>query len=223
RPGSDRLEGARETVQVLTGREEVTPETAREYLDTMRRLGSASDDEQSGLVPVTLGQWLDRNVADGVVRNAILQVGAVLFPSPAESTSVGRLIGFLEESRAYGSRGFYPEDTDASGMQGLVSPWIRVIERHGGELWLGWKPLEIVVEDRRVAGVVAVDTANLVEEFVAPVVITDYPGWALLEIIDEDLLPSGFAEEARRMLDHSNDLAGWWAGLSRLPSRRSEG
>ena len=25
------------------------------------------------------------------------------------------------------------------------------------------------------------------------------------------------------MLDHSNDLAGWWAGLSRLPTRRSDG
>ena len=65
--------------------------------------------------------------------------------------------------------------------------------------------------------------ANLVEELVAPVVVTDYPGWALLEIIEEELLPSGFAETAQRMLDHSNDLAGWWAGLSRLPVRRSDG
>jgi len=223
RPGVDRLEGARATVQVLTGRDDVTDETASGYLDTMRRLTSTSDDEQVRLVPVTLGDWLDRNVEDSVVRTAILQVGEVMFPSPSENTSVGRLIGFLEESRAYGSRGFYPEDPDAAGMQGLVSPLVRVIERHGGELWLGWKPLEIVVEDRRVTGVVAVDAANLVQEFVAPVVITDYPGWALLELVEEELLPSGFGEMSRRMLDHSNDFAGWWAGLGRLPTRRSDG
>ena len=28
---------------------------------------------------------------------------------------------------------------------------------------------------------------------------------------------------SRRMLDHSNDFAGWWAGLGRLPTRRSDG
>jgi len=120
RPGVDRLEGARATVQVLTGRDDVTDETASGYLDTMRRLMSTSDDEQVRLVPVTLGDWLDRNVEDSVVRTAILQVGEVMFPSPSENTSVGRLIGFLEQSRAYGSRGFYPEDPDAAGMQGLV-------------------------------------------------------------------------------------------------------
>src|SRR5205823_16960 len=146
-PGTDRLEGARETVRILTGRDEVSDETARSYLDTMRRLASSSDAEQQSLVPIRLGEWLDRNVTDRVVRHAVLQVGEVMFPSPSENTSVGRLIGFLKQSRAYGSRGFYPEDPDAAGMQGLVAPWVRVIEGHGGELWLGWKPLEIVVED----------------------------------------------------------------------------
>jgi phytoene dehydrogenase-like protein len=223
RPGVDRRAGARETVQVLTGHEDVSDETARDYVDTMRRLGSISDDDQRSLVPVTLGDWLDENVSDRVVRHAILQVGEVMFPSPSENTSAGRLVAFLKESRAYGSRGIYPEDPETPGMQGLISPWIRVIEGNGGELWLGWKPLEIVVEDRRITGVVAINDANLVQEFLAPVVITDYPSWDLLEIIDEDLLPSGFVETAHRMLEHSNDFAGWWAGLNRMPTRRSDG
>jgi len=37
------------------------------------------------------------------------------------------------------------------------------------------------------------------------------------------VLPSGFAESAQRMLEHCNDFAGWWAGLSRLPTRRHDG
>ena len=222
RPGVDRLAGARETVEALTGHEDVSEETARAYLDAMRQLRSVSEDAQQGLLLVTLGAWLDRHVDDPVVRQAILQVGEVMFPSPAENTSVGRLVAFLQEAREFGSRGIYPDDPEAPGMQGLVAPWVRVIEQHGGELWLGWKPLEIVVEDRRVTGVVAVNAANLVQEFRTPVVVTDYPSWDLLEIIDEDLFPSGFADSAQRMRDHGNDFAGWWAGLRRLPTRRSD-
>ncbi len=165
RPGVDRDAGARETIGVLTGCGVVSDDTVREYLDTMRRLRSFSDEEQRSLVPVTLGGWLDRAVGDVVVRHAILQIGEVMFPSPAENTSVGRLVAFLKESRAYGSRGIYPDDSDAPGMQGLVAPFARVTEQGGGELWLGWRPLEIVTEDRRVTGVVAVNDANLVQEF----------------------------------------------------------
>ncbi len=223
RPGLDRLAGARETVQVLTGIDAVSDDTAQGYLAAMHRLRSMAGEERDALVPVTLGAWLERNVEDGVVRHAILQVGEVMFPSPSENTSVGRLVGFLQEARQYGARGIYPEDPAAPGMQGLITPWILVIEAHGGELWLGWKPLEITVEDRRVTGVVAVNAANLVQEFHAPVAVTDYPSWELLEILDEDALPAGFAEAAQRMREHGNDFAGWWAGLHRLPTRRADG
>src|SRR5581483_12497274 len=120
----------------------------------------------------------------------------VMFPSPSENTSVGRLMGFLGETRKYASHGVYPDDPAAPGMQGLIAPWLRVLEEHGGELWLGWRPVEIVVEARRVTGVVAVDAANLVQEFRTAVVVTDYPGWELRDIVDPDLLPSGFSETA---------------------------
>jgi phytoene dehydrogenase-like protein len=223
RPGVDRLEGARETVAVLTGRIDVSEEVARAYLNATRKLASLAEANLDSFLLVTLGDWLDGNVTDEVVRDAVLQLGEVMYPSPSEITSVGRLAAFLGETRQYGTRGFYPEDPDGSGMQGLVAPWVRVIERNGGELWSGWKPLEIVVEDRRVRGVVAVNGANLVQELLAPVVVTDYPGWELLEIIDEDVLPSGFRDAAMRMLENTNDLAGWWAGLRHMPTRRADG
>ena len=223
RPGVDRVAGTRETVQVLTGPADVTDETLQAYLDGMRALRSTPAEEQRRLRSVTLGAWLDEHVVDSRARSAILQVGEVMFPSPSERTSAGRLIAFLQESREYGSRGFYPDDPETPGMQGLITPWVRAIDAEGGELWLGWKPLEIVVEDRRVTGVVGVNAANLVQEFRTPVVVCDYPAWELLEVIDEGVLPSGFADSARRLLEHCNDFAGWWAGLSRLPTRRSDG
>ena len=60
-------------------------------------------------------------------------------------------------------------DDEAGGMQGLMEPWARAIRARGGEIALGWKPVEIVVDDGRVRGGVAVDTANLVGEVAAPV------------------------------------------------------
>src|SRR5260370_12888980 len=143
----DGLAGARETIQVLTGHEDVADGTARDYLDTMRRLRSMSDQEQRRLIPVPLGDWLDENVTDRVARNAILQVGEVMFPSPSENTSTGRLVAFLKEARAYGSRGIYPDDPEAAGMQGLVAPWGRVIHRHGGDPCLASKPPQTLVQN----------------------------------------------------------------------------
>ena len=124
-------------MRILTGHDRVSERTAREYLGALERLRTFSREEQSSLVPVTLGEWLDQHVADGIVRAAILQIGEVMFPSPAECTSVGRLAGCLTESHAYGKQGFYPEEPDADRMQGLASPWLRVIERNAGEIWLG--------------------------------------------------------------------------------------
>lgn len=106
RPGVEPLEGARETVRILTGHGRVSEEAARQYLAAMERLGAFSREEQSRLVPVTLGEWLEQHVTDAVARAAILQVGEVMFPSPAERTSVGRLAGCLGESHAYGRTGF---------------------------------------------------------------------------------------------------------------------
>jgi len=56
-----------------------------------------------------------------------------------------------------------------------MEPWARAIRARGGEIALGRKPVEIVVDDRWVCGAVAVDRTNLVREVRAPVVVSTYP------------------------------------------------
>ncbi|WP_163659845.1 hypothetical protein [Mycobacterium branderi] len=85
------------------------------------------------------------------------------------------------------------------------------------------KPLEVMVGDHEVQGVIALDESSLVHEFRAPIVITDYEGWRLPEFVDPDLLPAGFVEAASDLRQYSVALPSWWAGLSRLPRRRSDG
>src|SRR6266566_1370461 len=99
----------------------------------------------------------------------------------------------------------------------------RALRGGGGEIALGWKPVEIVVEGGAVRGAVAVDRTNLVREVYAPAVITTYPVWENFDLIDERLFPADFVAAARELRRHRADLVGWQAGLRRLPTIRATG
>ena len=109
-------------------------------------------------------------------------------------------------------------------MQGLMAPWARAIRARGGEIALGWKPVEIVVDDGRVRGAVAVDRTNLVREVRAPVVISTYPVWENFDADRRAPLPARVRRGRRaRSSAHRADLIGWQAGLRRLPTMRATG
>jgi phytoene dehydrogenase-like protein len=147
-------------------------------------------------------------------------MATVIFHRHPEEASVGRLMQFFRTPKA---GPFIADDDEAGGMQGLMEPWARAIRAHGGEIALGWKPVEIVVDDGRVRGAVAVDTANLVREVEAPVVVCTYPSWELFDLIDARRFPPEFVANAEAVCGHRADLVGWQAGLRRLPTVRATG
>src|SRR5207244_5364853 len=108
---------------------------------------------------------------------------------------------------------FIPDDDQAGGMQGLMEPWARAFRARGGEIALGWKPVEIVVDGGVVRGAVAVDRTNVVREVGAPAVITTYPVRVNLDLLDERLFPDDFVAAAHELRRHRADLVGWPAGL----------
>ncbi len=191
-----------------------------ELVAVVQRLAAASPAELDAAIPVRLGPWLDTEVRHPGVRRALLLMAAVIFhPHPREA-SVGRLMQFFQTPK----RGPYiPDDDEVGGMQGLIEPWARAIRERGGEIALGWKPVEIVVEDGAVRGVVAVDRSNLVREVWAPAVVTTYPVWETFDLVDERLFPPELVAAARELRGHRADLIGWQAGLRRLPTVRATG
>lgn len=216
----DPLGCARELCRFFAGTAESDlDEVARQLVDVQSRLAGLSDAEAWQLVPLTLGEWLDRiRIAPGVRRALLQQMECVPF-TPAAQTSVGRYALHLKTLRG---GPVIPDDPEAGGMQGLIAPFVRVLERSGGELWLGWKPQEIMIEGAEVRGVIALDRASLVQRFEAPVVITDYPGWRLPELVDANLIAASWKEAAERTRAYGADAISLWAGLSRLPVRRSD-
>ena len=118
-------------------------------------LTGAGPADVANAVPETIGAWLARHTASAAVRRAVLFMAAVVFHSHPEEASAGRFMQFLQ--RRSGGGVFVPDDDEVGGMQGLIEPWARAIRARGGEIALGWKPVEIVVEGGRVHGAVAVD------------------------------------------------------------------
>src|SRR5207244_2805536 len=108
------------------------------------RLAAAEPDEVARAIPETLGAWLGAHTRSAEVRQAILLMAAVVFHSHPEEASAGRFMQFLQRRAAGGA--FIPDDGEVGGMQGLIEPWARALRTHGGEIALGWKPVESVVD-----------------------------------------------------------------------------
>jgi phytoene dehydrogenase-like protein len=198
------------------------PEDGLEELGAVvRGLATADEAARAAALPQTLGAWLPVHVRHPGVRRALLLMATVIFHRHPEEASVGRLMRFFQTPKGEGP--FIPDDDEAGGMQGLMEPWARAIRARGGEIALGWKPVEIVVDGGRVRGAVAVDRTNLVREVRAPVAISTYPVWENFELIDARLFPPAFVAAAHELRGHRADLIGWQAGLRRLPLVRTTG
>ena len=195
-------------------------------LDELRavfgRLATATSDEVEAALPVRLAAWVEQNVRHPGVRRALLLVAAVIFhPRPGEA-SAGRLMQFFQTPKGLPH---IADDAEVGGMQGLMEPWARAIRERGGEIALGWKPVEIIVDPQRgrVHGAVAVDRTNLVREVRAPVVISTYPVWENFDLIDARRFPPAFVAAAEELKHYRADLIGWHAGLRHIPTVRATG
>jgi phytoene dehydrogenase-like protein len=191
-----------------------------ELRDVFARLAAAPPAEVEAALPVRLGAWVEAHVRHPGVRRSLLLMAAVIFhPRPAEA-SAGRLMQFFQTPKG---PPHIADDAEAGGMQGLMEPWARAIRARGGEIALGWKPVEIVVDGGRVRGAVAVDRTNLVREIHAPVAISTYPVWENFDLIDARRFPPDFVAAAEALRGYRADLIGWQAGLRRVPLVRATG
>ena len=185
-----------------------------------QRFATAPAAEVDAALPVRLGAWVDEHVTHPGVRRSLLLMAAVIFhPRPAEA-SAGRLMQFFQTPKG---PPHIADDAEAGGMQGLMEPWARAIRERGGEIALGWKPVEIVVDGGQVRGAVAVDRTNLVREIHAPVAISTYPVWENFDLIDARRFPPDFVAAACELRRYRADLIGWQAGLRRIPLVRATG
>ena len=198
---------------------EQTQAISEELFAVLGKLRNTSTEEAWQLVPMRLDDWLLRNVSDPV-RHILLQQAECNPFTPAEETSLGRYIMHLNHVHGVA---ILPNDPEVGAMQGVIQPWYRRLNELGADFHLGWKPIEITSDNDEVSGVVAVNDGSLVKVFKAPIVIVDWPGWRLTDLVEERLLPGAFMPAARAAQNYATETASWWAGLTRLPIVRRTG
>jgi choline dehydrogenase-like flavoprotein len=218
------LDGAAWGAEGLLGGAETWFECPRDEVPALRALvaglAAASEPERERAIPLLLGDWLAAHAPTPGVRRAVLLMAAVIFHPRPEEASVGRFMQFLGTP---GGGPFIPDDPAVGGMQGLMEPWARAIRVRGGEIALGWKPVEVLIEAGRARGVVAVDRSSSVREVRAPVVVSTYPLWESLDLLPAGSTPPELVAQARALRAHRADIVGWRAGLLGLPHIRVGG
>jgi phytoene dehydrogenase-like protein len=219
---NDPMDLLREMVRCFGGitEEGRVEELAGKLGKVLGELRDTPEEEAWRLVPYRLDDWLLRNVPDLEVRQIILQQAECNPFTPAEETSLGRYIMHMNHVNGIA---VVPDDPEVGGMQGTIQPWYRRLKELGADFHQGWKPIEITHEHGGVTGLVAVNDGSLVRSFAAPIVICDWPGWMLTELVEERDLPAQFMEAARATKNYASETASWWAGLTRLPKVRATG
>jgi phytoene dehydrogenase-like protein len=217
----DSLDRFRFQVREFGGFTEDVDAIATAVKEGEEKLLSFSDEEAWGLVEVTLGEWLDRNVADARDEDC---AGARLEStnvSPGEEASLGR---YIRHIRTHLHVPGPPQDPDAGGMQSVVAAFMRRIHELGGAVMMGWKPERLVLGHNDVVeGLVVVNENSFVRVLEAPVVITDFEGWDLDKLVDRDRLPKEFVKRAEALRNYQGETISWFAGLKRMPRIRATG
>jgi phytoene dehydrogenase-like protein len=182
------------------------------------KLGALAQEDYRKLLPVTFKEYLP-TLGDAALQHALLSLSVAHFAVPPEESSVGRLVQYLKNP----TQVYLANDPEVGGMQGFAAPFVRVIERHGGEIRTGLETVEILTEGGKATGIVTRDRSCTVQIFEAPTVVFAQPIWTLFDVLDEKLLPADLVARARKLEGFGGDLLLMCLGLSRLPTIRATG
>src|SRR5262249_6472905 len=149
-----------------------------------------------------LSAWLDTLPSDDL-RAAFTRVANVFDSLPPEAISTGRFARGMQTPLEI----YYADDPTAPGMSGFTEPYARVIQACGGELLLGQRAVELLVEADRVTGVVLQDDAARVTVLGADAVVFAGVPHLLVTLLGPERADPAFARDAAALRAFENDIA----------------
>ncbi|MCH2171392.1 FAD-dependent monooxygenase [Myxococcota bacterium] len=192
--------------------------------EALGKLSGTTVEQRDAAIEQTLEAWIAENVQHPEIGRAVLTMAKTIFCEYPERASAGRLMTFFsprtgDEPMQSG----FGDDAECGGMQGLVAPFVRVMEECGARIWLDHEPVEVLFDGPRACGVVALNSSQLVLELRAKHVVLARPVWDAVRLMPPERVTPDFAEMARRLEDESGDGLSLQFGLSRIPRLRSTG
>ncbi len=196
-------------------------ETESDLLALLDRLRAMPHEEAQTLVDVPAGAWFGHENVPPATGAAFLQYLSLLgCKRSPEQISIGRLVlGLLNNVYTIHA----VNHPTVGGMQGIIEPIVEKLEQFGARLLLRTKPLEVLLGDDRVVGVLAATEESFVREITAPTVVFARPVWRVFDVLDKSHFPTEFAEGARQLRARQSSQLAIYFGLNGLPRRRQDG
>jgi len=192
------------------------------YTDTHR----LTDEQIDQLEKVSLKEWADQK---GITRNDVLfnhlHTVSTLFSTinNPEDISIGDIFRYFKH--AFGAkmaRGL----TQYNGgfVEGGVMAWSEAVAQKfkalGGDIRLGVRVLEVLVENGAVTGVVVEGVDNSMITFAAPCVVSNIPAQSTFRIIPERHFPKEWTQRTKRLYGYGSYTP--YMGLNRLVMPQEE-
>ncbi len=201
------------------------------YKDLMDRLSSMNRADASKLKNTRLIDWVppERWKEIGSILAVDFQFRPwAITPEQAGELSVGELIKLLTAGGPTESpipqTKLYPVDPVIGGLQAVPEAFSKVIRQHGGEIRTSCLAVEIEIEKNKVTGVSFLNEDGMIEQVVAPVVISDIPIWDTFgKVLDGKSFPEKFVANAGLLAEWNIESLEIGIALSDLPKRRSDG
>ena len=178
-------------------------------------------DEQEAALEVSLGDWLQTNVANPAVHTPFLNMVKAMFCQFPERASAGRLMKLMDLQVESAEQDLqftgFANDPHVGGVQGIFEPFARGLEENGGQILLDHRPVAIEFDGDRAIGVVATNPAHLVLRVRARHTVVGYPLWSVLPLLPSERVDDEVRAMSRALEDAATTGVGWVAGLKRMP------
>jgi phytoene desaturase len=164
----------------------------RQGAKLVKGIGAARSDSGLPEDELTTAEWVSRYTKNEGVHGIFRNMCASVFAVGSEDLPARVFLTYFTRKSAFKRFGFHPE-----GTIGLWRGMAKVVESHGGEVWLNTAVTNILVEGDTVTGVRVVRNAENLE-ITSPIVVSDVGPAATVGLIGDDNVPAEYCELVRR-------------------------
>ncbi|MDT5182809.1 MAG: phytoene desaturase [Mycobacterium sp.] len=164
----------------------------RQGAKLVKGIGAARSDSGLPEDELTTAEWVSRYTKNEGVHGIFRNMCASVFAVGSEDLPARVFLTYFTRKSAFKRFGFHPE-----GTIGLWRGLAKVVESHGGEVWLNTAVTKILVEGDTVTGVRVVRNAENLE-ITSPIVVSDVGPAATVGLIGDDNVPAEYCELVRR-------------------------
>jgi phytoene dehydrogenase-like protein len=164
----------------------------RQGAKLVKGIGAARSDSGLPEDELTTAEWVSRYTKNEGVHGIFRNMCASVFAVGSEDLPARVFLTYFTRKSAFKRFGFHPE-----GTIGLWRGLAKVVESHGGEVWLNTAVTNILVEGDTVTGVRVVRNAENLE-ITSPIVVSDVGPAATVGLIGDDNVPAEYCELVRR-------------------------